>query len=58
MKNILIFTLAAFSLFACNAKKKVENTDDLPKDIALKPENNLSQQQDKDELTVAIKNID
>ena len=58
MKNILIFTLAAFSLFACNAKKKVENTDDLPKDIALKPENNLSQQQDKDELTVAIKKID
>ena len=58
MKNILIFTLAAFSLYACNAKKKVENTDDLPKDIALKPVNNLFQKQDKYELTVTIKKIE
>lgn len=58
MKNILIFTLAVFSLSACNSKKALENSEDLPKDIALKPENNLSQQQDKDRLTLVIKKID
>lgn len=57
MKNTLLLLFALFLLSACTAKKGVENPDNLPKDISLKPENNLSQQQDQDQLRVMMKEI-
>lgn len=45
-------------MFACKSKNTAESTDNLPKDIALKPENNLNQQADQQQLSVLIKEID
>ncbi|MGZ5274111.1 MAG: hypothetical protein ACXWCA_07340 [Kaistella sp.] len=58
MKNLLIISIALLSLASCKAKKSVENADTLPKDISLKPENNMSQQEDQQELSALIKDID
>ena len=58
MKTVLIVAFATLSLFACKSKNTVENTDNLPKDIALKPENNLMQQADQQQLSSLIKEID
>lgn len=57
MKNITLILFAIISLGACKSKKVAENIDNLPKDISLKPENNLSQQEDQDELRVMMKQI-
>ncbi|MGV8915483.1 MAG: hypothetical protein ACOH1X_08540 [Kaistella sp.] len=57
MKNILIFGIAILTLTSCGSKKAA-NSETLPKDIALKPDNILSQQQDKERLSIAIKEID
>lgn len=57
MKNLLILSLALLSLASCKSKKSAESAENLPKDIALKPENNLSQQNDRDELSKKIKEI-
>lgn len=58
MKNLFIISIALLSLASCKAKKSAENADNLPKDISLKPENNMSQQQDQQALTALIKKID
>ncbi|MGZ5264616.1 MAG: hypothetical protein ACXWBY_04675 [Kaistella sp.] len=58
MKNLLIISIALLSLASCKAKKSVENADTLPKDISLKPENNMSQQEDQQALSALIKEID
>jgi hypothetical protein len=58
MKNLLLLILAVFSLSACNSKKGIENNENLPKDISLKPENNLTQQADQQQLSLLIKEID
>ena len=58
MKNLFIISIALLSLASCNAKKSAENADNLPKDISLKPENNLSQQEDQMALSTLIKEID
>lgn len=58
MKYFLMIALATISLTGCKTKNDAEFKENLPKDIALKPENNLSQQQDKDHLTKLIKEID
>ena len=47
MKNIFIIGIALLSLVSCKTKKSAENTDTLPKDISLKPENNMAQQEDR-----------
>ncbi|MCG2780975.1 MAG: hypothetical protein L6264_08495 [Weeksellaceae bacterium] len=57
MKNLLVLSLALLSLASCKSKKSAESAENLPKDIALKPENNLSQQNDRDELSKKIKEI-
>ena len=57
MKNLFILALAALSLASCKSKKAVD-TETLPKDISLKPENNLSQQDDREDLTRIIREID
>ncbi|MBF8457310.1 hypothetical protein IV494_08950 [Kaistella sp. G5-32] len=58
MRTVLILAIASLSLFACKSKTTAEITDNLPKDIALKPENNLNQQADQQQLSVLIKEID
>ena len=58
MKNLLIAALVIFSLSSCKTKKAIQNAETLPKDIALKPENNLSQQGDQQQLSSLIKEID
>lgn len=56
MRNFLFLVFAVVCLSSCKAK--IENPDNLPKDIALKPENNLSQQEDRELLSVLIKEIE
>ena len=58
MKNLFIISIALFSLASCKAKKSAENTDNLPKDISLKPENNMFQQEDQQALSALIKEVD
>ena len=58
MKNLLIIGIAVATLFSCKAKKSAENPDNLPKDISMKPENNLSQQDDRQALTALVKEIE
>lgn len=45
MKYIVIAAVAAISFSSCAAKKAVENADNLPKDIALKPERTYEEDQ-------------
>jgi hypothetical protein len=56
MKNFLLLIMVLLSFTAC--KTKVVNTDNLPKDISLKPENNLSQQEDRQHLSSLIREIE
>ncbi|MBW8362635.1 MAG: hypothetical protein K0M56_10675 [Kaistella sp.] len=45
MKYFIIAALAAISFSSCSAKKAVENPDNLPKDISLKPERTYEEDQ-------------
>ncbi|KIA88567.1 hypothetical protein [Kaistella jeonii] len=58
MRTVLTLVIATLSLFACKSKNTVENAENLPKDITLKPENNLTQQADQQQLSSLIKEID
>ncbi len=58
MRNTLIILLTAIVLHSCGSKKAADNPENFPKDIALKPENNVSQQLDKELMTAKIKEID
>ena len=58
MKYFFVIALATLTLTACKTKNAAEAQENLPKDIALKPVNNLSQQQDKEPLTKLIKEIE
>ena len=58
MKNYIVILFALISLTACKTKASVVNVDTLPKDISLKPENNISQQQEQEQLKLVMKEID
>ena len=58
MKNTFIIGIALLSLVSCKTKKSAENADNLPKDISLKPENNVAQQEDQQHLTSLIREIE
>ena len=58
MKHLIYIPLVVFTLFSCKAKKADKDPETLPKDIALKPENNYSQQFDRERLAVLVKEID
>lgn len=58
MKNLWILCFAILSLSACKNRSSVENTDTLPKDIALKPDNNISQQTEREQLANLVKEIE
>lgn len=56
MKSSVTIAIAFFTLLAC--KSKTINTENFPKDISLKTENNLKEQADRQKLTAMIKGID
>ena len=56
MKNFLLLIIVFLSFTAC--KTKMVNTDNLPKDVSQKPENNVSQQEDRQHLSVLIREIE
>lgn len=58
MKNFLLIAIALLSFNACQSKKSLENVDTLPKDIALKPDNLILQQEQKQAMSDLIKDID
>jgi len=58
MKHLIYIPLVVLTLFSCKAKKGDKEPETLPKDIALKPENNYSQQFDRERLAVLVKEID
>ncbi len=58
MKNYFIISLLLLMLASCKTNKSVKEPETLPKDIALKPENNYSQQLEGEKMSQLIKEID
>lgn len=58
MKSLILTCFAISTLVSCSLKKTADNTDTLPKDIALKPEIALTQEQERENMAVLIKEID
>lgn len=58
MKNILFVPFLIITVLSCSAKKAEKEPETLPKDIALKPENNFNQQIEREKLSGLIKEID
>lgn len=56
-KTFMLLIASALTFTACKSKQNAE-TANLPKDISLKPENNLSQQQDREELSALLQEIE
>ena len=57
MKNILIIAISVLTLASCQSKKVID-PETLPKDISQKPDNNISQQSDREKLSSLIKEIE
>ena len=57
MKNFLIILAAVVSLSSCKSKNAAD-TANLPKDISLKPENNVAQNKDREMLSAMIQDIE
>lgn len=58
MKNFLLIAIALLSFNACQSKKSLGDVDTLPKDIALKPDNLILQQEQKLAMSALIKEIE
>lgn len=58
MKNFLLIAIALLSFHACQSKKSMVDLDTLPKDISLKPDNIILQQEQKQAMSDLIKDID
>lgn len=58
MKNVLLLLFFMLLWSSCSTKLSSEEIDKLPKDIALKPDNIIAQQKDKEKLNVLIREID
>lgn len=57
MKNFLLIASSILLLSGCTSKKSLD-VDTLPKDIALKPDNLILQQEEKQAMSALIKEID
>lgn len=57
MKNLVLVLIASISLSACKSKNAAE-TAHLPKDISLKPDNNVAQNKEREQLSAMIKDIE
>ena len=58
MKHFLISAILIIILSACSSKKAAMDLETLPKDIALKPHNHSSQEDDQQQMKSLIKEID
>ena len=58
MKHLLIIAISVLTLVSCSAKKAMIDGETLPKDIALKPENNFTQEEEQVQMKTLIKEID
>lgn len=57
MKNLFVIAIALLSLGSCKSKKLID-PETLPKDAALKPDNNMIQQADREKLSALVKEIE
>lgn len=58
MKNLLIIAISALTLASCSSKKGIADEETLPKDIALKPDNQFSQNEEQLQMKNLINKID
>lgn len=57
MKKGIVISFALLALASCKTKNTADDAN-LPKDISLKPENNLSQQEERQEISAMIAEIE
>ena len=58
MKNLLIIVISVLTLASCSSKKGMIEEETLPKDIALKPDNEFSQEEEQLQMKNLINKID
>lgn len=58
MKQFLIIAISVLSFASCSSKKAIVEEETLPKDIALKPDNNFTQEDDQRQMKNLIQEID
>lgn len=59
MKNLIVTALMLFTVGSCTSQKNAaEESETLPKDVALKPEKSDDQEREREEMTTLIKEID
>ena len=58
MKHLLMIAISVFIFSACSSKKAIVEEETLPKDIALKPDNNFTQEDDQLRMKGLIQEID
>lgn len=58
MKYLLMIAISVLTFTACSSKKAIVEEETLPKDIALKPDNNFTQEDDQRLMKSLIQEID
>lgn len=58
MKHFILIAISLFTLASCSAKKGIVEKENLPKDSALKPDPNSSQEEDQVRMKNLIQEID
>lgn len=58
MKHFLIIAISVLTFASCSSKKGIIEEETLPKDIALKPDNNFTQEDDQRLMKSLIQEID
>ena len=58
MKHFLIIAISVLTFASCSSKKGIVEEETLPKDIALKPDNNFTQEDDQRQMKSLIQEID
>ncbi|MDN3607618.1 hypothetical protein [Kaistella yonginensis] len=58
MRIVLIITISILTVISCSSKKKFTEVETLPKDIALKPHNHFTQEDDQAQMKKLINEID
>lgn len=58
MKHFLIIAISVLTFASCSSKKGIIEEETLPKDIALKPDNNFTQEDDQRQMKNLIQEID
>lgn len=58
MKHLILTAISVVTLASCSSKKGIVQEETLPKDIALKPDNNFTQEDDQLRMKSLIQEID